>query len=73
MIKNITFSAEELLVKKARRKAEHYRTSLNYEFRAWLKRYAEQDNSSTNYLKLMKTLKHVSADRKFSREEMNAR
>ena len=73
MLKNITLSAEERLIKAARNRAQQERTTLNNLFRDWLARYAGQDNVSSEFRKLMRQLKHVNAGRKFSREEMNAR
>jgi hypothetical protein len=73
MLKNITLSAEEKLIQAARHRAEQQRTTLNQLFRDWLVRYAAQDEASAKYRKLMKELKHVSAGKKFSREELNAR
>ena len=73
MIKNITFNAEESLLRKAREKAMHERKSLNVVFRGWLSRYVNQDDASSNYHALMKRLKHIVPGRKFSREEMNER
>jgi len=73
MIKNITFNAEEALLRKAREKAMHERKSLNVLFRDWLSRYVNQDDVSNDYHTLMKRLKHIVPGRKFSREEMNER
>ena len=73
MIKNITFNAEESLLKKARLKAMQESKSLNAIFREWLNRYVHQDDASSNYHTLMKRLKHIVPGRKFSREEMNER
>ena len=41
MMKNITFTAEEQLIAKAREKAKMDRKSLNVAFREWLTRYVE--------------------------------
>ena len=40
MLKNITLSAEEELIIKAREKAISEKTTLNVVFRRWLKQYA---------------------------------
>lgn len=73
MIKNITLSAEEFLIQKARSLAAHQHKSLNELFREWLAKYAGKENRSAGYQKLMQSLKHVRAGSKFSREEMNER
>lgn len=73
-MKNITLSAPEQLIEQARKNAAAKGTTLNNEFRTWLERQtiggAER---AAQYKKLMKRLTHVSAGRKFSREEMNER
>ena len=73
MLKNVTLSAEERLIEAARNRAQKERTTLNSLFRDWLARYAGQDRAPTEFRKLMRDLKHISAGKKFSREEMNAR
>jgi hypothetical protein len=39
MLKNITLSAEEELIHRARQKAQNERTTLNANFRCWLKQF----------------------------------
>ena len=73
MIKNITLSADENLIKKARKKAQEENTSLNAKFRKWLEEYITSEKRAIEYKKLMKKLKYVNAGRKFTREEMNER
>ena len=73
MIKNITFNAEDFLLKKAREKAMRERKSLNGVFREWLGRYVGQEDVSKNYRALMKSMKYVVPGKKFSREELNER
>ena len=73
MIKNITFSAEEELIKKAREKALSEKSTLNVLFRRWLKQYVEKERAVEEYDKVMESMKHVYAGRKFSRDEMNER
>lgn len=70
---NITFSADEELIHKARLRAQHERTTLNSAFREWLQRYAGNSAAVAQYQHLMRTLAHVKFDRKFTRDEMNAR
>lgn len=72
MKKNITLSAEESLIERARRKAQSQNTTLNQAFRNWLSRFVESDRSN-DYSTLMKRLSYAKSNRKFSREEMNER
>jgi hypothetical protein len=73
MKKNITFSADENIIKKARQRAKKQNTTLNNEFRNWLKRYAMEKSNSDNYTLIMERLDYVQAGRHFSREELNER
>lgn len=73
MLKNITLSAESKLVDAARERAQQERTTLNNVFREWLARYASKDGGADRYRQLMRELKHVSAGRTFSRDELNER
>ena len=73
MLKNITLSAEENLIRKARQRASAERKSLNELFRMWIARYAGIPENADDYQRLMKRLSHVRPGRKFSREEMNER
>lgn len=73
MLKNITFSAEEELILKAREKAVSEKTTLNVAFRRWLKQYSQRDRVAEEYDQVMESLNHVYSGRKFSRDEMNER
>jgi hypothetical protein len=73
MLKNITFSADEDLIQKARERAATERTTLNEEFRRWLEKYAERPHSVAAYTGLMKRFGYVKPGRSFHREEMNDR
>lgn len=73
LLKNITLSAEEKLIKKARERAQREHTTLNASFREWLKKYINSPLKEEDYDEIMKTLKYVRAGKKFSREEMNER
>jgi len=73
MLKNITLSADEQLIKKAREKARRENTTLNENFRQWLKRYVMSDQEQFNYDELMDSLSYVNPGRKFSRDELNER
>lgn len=73
MLKNITLSAEENLIKKARKQAIVEKTTLNAMFRKWLERYSGKSKALTEYKKIMENLQYVNSGGKFSRNEMNER
>jgi hypothetical protein len=73
MLKNITLSADEALIREARRQAALQNTTLNALFREWLERFVTQQDVVIQYQDLMRRLSHVNAGRKFTREEMNER
>jgi hypothetical protein len=72
-MKNVTFSAEEVLIQKARSVARQRATSLNELFRAWLRDLTRQSGQTQNYDRLMERLDSRRSGRAFSREEMNER
>ncbi|MHB8519779.1 MAG: hypothetical protein ACYDH9_03380 [Limisphaerales bacterium] len=72
-MKNITLSAEERLIEKARLRAQQERKTLNAVFREWLHHYVARAAAADRYGHLMRQLKHVSSGRKFSRAELNER
>ena len=73
MAKNITLSADDFLIQRAREKARRENTSLNQLFRGWIKKYVNRDDIDIEYDALMQSLEEVKAGRKFSRDEMNER
>ena len=72
-VKNITLSAEEDLIERARLRAAREKRTLNAAFRDWLQRYAGSETGRREYSELMKRLGHVRNTRTFSRDEMNER
>ncbi len=72
-MKNITLSAEEHLIRRAREKALREKTTLNQEFRFWLEKYTDEKAKGKSYLEIMDKLEYVKLKRKPSREEMNER
>jgi hypothetical protein len=72
-MKNITFSADKMLIERARRQAALENTTLNELFRVWLERYVTQPAAAQQYEALMAQLAHVHAGRHYTREEMNER
>ena len=72
-MKNITFTADESLIEKARKKARGENTSLNQRFREWLERYASRGEGKEEYEAVMSKLSYAKAGGKFSRDELNKR
>lgn len=73
MLKNVTLSAEDRLIAQARQRAQRERKTLNAAFREWLASYVGKGAGAGRYRNLNSKLKHVSAGRKFSRDELNER
>ncbi len=72
-MKNVTFSADEELIEKARLLARQRRSTLNALFREWLENLVEQKEAEERLAELEKRIGYARAGRSFSREEMNAR
>jgi hypothetical protein len=72
-MKNITFSADEDQIERARLVAREQRRTLNDAFREWLADFAGGAGDARAYEALMKRLRYVDAGRKYTREEMNER
>jgi hypothetical protein len=71
-MKNITLSAPEELIERARQKAVAKGTTLNSEFRDWPEAQVMSDEEHVaQYRQLLKDLSHVNAGRKFTRDELN--
>ena len=74
VVRNITFSADEELIEKARAVAQSHQRSLNDEFREWLAKYAASgSNTKFSYRKFVEQLGEVKMTRKYTRDEMNER
>jgi hypothetical protein len=73
MLKNITLSADEHLIARAREEAGRRGTTLNAQFRLWLAAFAEQERTSQSYQGLMARLGYARPGRRFSRDELNER
>ena len=73
MLKNITLSAPEELIKQAREKAAKEKSSLNERFREWLMSYVNAKEFDAEYRRLLDRLGYANAGRKFTRDEMNER
>jgi hypothetical protein len=72
-MRNITLSADEHLIEQARLVARSQHTTLNAAFREWLERFTAQAGSTEEFDALMSRLRHVRADRHFTRDQMNER
>lgn len=72
-MKNITLSADEDLIEKARLVARAQRKTLNSAFREWLAQFTTGEESAQSYGELMRSMRHVRAGRHFTREELNER
>ena len=68
-MKNITFSASETLIEKARLE----NTSLNVRFREWLELYDRNEDPVEEFQSVMKQLGYAEPGETFTRDEMNAR
>jgi len=72
-MRNITLSAEEELIDRARLVARESHTTLNEAFREWLKQFTSSRDNVAAFDDLMDSLKHVNAGRHFTRDELNER
>ncbi len=73
-MKNITFSADEDLIRKAREKALREHQSLNKLFRRWLEEWTRENERVDDFDDLMRRLReNCEAGRTFSRDELNER
>ncbi|MGD0481667.1 MAG: hypothetical protein ABSA42_15945 [Terracidiphilus sp.] len=72
-MKNITLSADEDLIERARLIARQQRRTLNEAFREWLAQFTESAGDAQGFDALMQRLQNVDAGRRFSREELNER
>ena len=70
MLKNITFSADEDLIRRARERAEAERTTLHDEFRQWLEKCAERLESVEDLVALMDLFGYVTPGGKVQRDEL---
>jgi hypothetical protein len=72
-MKNITLSADERLIERAKLLAKSQGKTLNALFREWLQQFTAQSGAIQEFDALMKRLKHVQTGRHFTRDEMNKR
>jgi hypothetical protein len=72
-MKNITLSADEDLIARAREQARARQTTLNRLFRQWLAEVAEQKERSSKIRALLDRLDGVDTGGNFNREKINVR
>ncbi len=73
-MKNITFSADENQIERARSVARAQDKSLNDAFREWLAEFTSDGAADAQaFDSLMKRLAYVNTGRKFTRDELNER
>ena len=74
-MKNITLSADENLIEAARRRAVTEHSTLNEQFRLWLKHYVGRKQQAARAMRTIRELqgKLFTGGRKFTRAEMNER
>ena len=71
MIRNITLSAEEEWIARAREKAAAEKSTLNNLFRRWIKQYIDRGQSETEIDQVMDSIDYVYSGKKFTRDELN--
>jgi predicted transcriptional regulator len=72
-MRNITLSAEDELIDRARLVAMQRHTTLNEAFREWLAQFTASASDLKQFDELMSRLTPMKAGRRFTREEMNER
>jgi hypothetical protein len=73
-MKNITLSADEDLIERARHTAQAQHKTLNSAFREWLEDFVAKSGSLAEYDQLMERLRRrVRSSGPYTRDEMNER
>lgn len=74
MARNITFTADEVLIEEAREAARADHTTLNEQFKIWLEQYARKRRAERAMQTVQRLRGYVRTEgRKFSRDDMNER
>lgn len=68
-LRNITLSADSELIELARKKAHAAKTTLNEEFRNWLRQFTKTSRAKGWYKDFMGRFSKIDSGRKFKREE----
>jgi predicted transcriptional regulator len=69
-MKNVTLSADEDLIEKARAIARAQRRTLNAAFREWLMDFTATEGDAQSYRALMKHMRHIDAGGHYTRDEL---
>ncbi len=72
-MKNVTLSANEDVIRKAKNKAQQNNTTLNSLFRKWLDDYTRDKNIVLELDRFLSKTEYVEAGRSFTRDEFNQR
>ena len=72
-MKNVTLSAEERLIERARERAKRENRSLNDAFRDWLAVYTGQGETRITLSEIRERWKHIKMGGPYTRDEMNER
>jgi hypothetical protein len=72
-MKNVTLSADEDLIEKARAIARAQRRTLNAAFREWLAHFTASEGDAQSYRAMMKHMGHIDAGGPYTRDELNER
>lgn len=72
-VKNVTLTADDELIERARHVARSQHKTLNLAFREWLRDYVAQDSAVADYDALMSRLSYAQSTGPYSRDEMNER
>lgn len=70
MLENITLSADERLIRKARKKAQQEHTTLTSQFRQWLESYTGIDTNPDDYQSSMEYMSYAKPEKQYSRDEL---
>ena len=72
-MKNITLSADEELIERARLVARSQHTTLNAAFREWLQQFTARSGNGREFDAVMRRLRHIRSTGPYTRAEMNER
>jgi hypothetical protein len=72
-MKNVTLSADEELIERARLIARSQHKTLNAAFREWLQTFTAQAGDEREFDALMRRLRHIRSGGPYSRDELNER
>lgn len=73
MIRNVTFSVDEKIIRLAREKAMKNNVSLNEVFRQWISQYARETSLGTELDDFLEKAHYKKSADKLTREELNER